>query len=64
MIRPDMHQTDDTLAHALVRKPPPRTWRMHRYAMLAAAFALGVMLAHVGPKAYQQFKLDAVEHVR
>jgi len=38
---------------------------MHRYAaMLAAAFALGAMLAHVGPKAYQQFKLDSVEYLR
>ena len=64
MIRPDMHQTDDTLARGIVRKPPPRTWGLHRYAMLAAAFVLGAMLAHVGPKAYQQFKLDAVEYVR
>jgi len=64
MIRPDMHQTDDTLARGIVRKPPPRTWGLHRYAAIAAAFALGAMLAHVGPKAYQQFQLDAVEYVR
>ena len=54
---------DDTLARGIVRKPPPRTWGLHRYAMLAA-FALGAMLAHVGPKAYQQFQLDSVEYVR
>ena len=54
----------DTLARGIVRKPPPRTWGLHRYAMLAAAFALGAMLAHVGPKAYQQFQLDSVEYVR
>ena len=64
MIRPDMHQADDTLARGIVRKPPPRTWGLHRYAMLAAAFALGAMLAHVVPKAYQQFQLDSVGYVR
>ena len=64
MIRPDMHQTDDTLARGIVRKPPPRTWGLHRYAMLAAAFALGAMLAHVGPKALEQTARDAVEYVK
>jgi len=54
----------DTLARGIVRKPPPRTWGLHRYAMIAAAFVLGAMMAHVGPKAYQQFKLDSVEYVR
>jgi len=44
--------------------PPPRTWGLHRYVALAAAFALGVMLAHVGPKAYQQFQLDSVDYLR
>jgi len=56
--------TDDTLARGIVRKPPPRTWGVRRYAMLAAAFALVLMAAHVGPKAYHQFQLDAVEYVR
>ena len=59
-----MISDDDTLARGIVRKPPPRTWGVRRYAMLAAALALVAMLAHVGPKAYQQFQLDAVEYVR
>ena len=44
--------------------PPPRTWGLHRYVALAAAFALGAMLAHVGPKALEQTARDAVEYVK